>query len=251
MTDVASKLCDVWQHLQFLCNVCDGDSEEFRHSCSKLIFFYSSGKPSFPSKFVSPCAYTPLPPAVRQRGTWRPFPCPLPSIWEIPSSLSDHTLSQSIPESAVPTTKKSPTHHICWRTNTTVQLQSAKKINRTQLSILSVSHNIIYMRVSCVASCLQPLFYFAAQENPSAKLDWLKPSFAWHEGTTGIVSSEAKVNEEECCCCFARDKYHRETTHTDSTYIIVGLENKEMKICGYFHPIIKPDDSYASTIWLI
>ena len=159
--------------LSFLCR-----SPKFVSPCaytlqsSKLIFF-CSGKPSFPPKFVFPCAYTPLPPAVRQRGTWRPFPCPLPSIWEIPSSLSDHTLSQIIPESAEPTTKKSPTHHICWKNqHHSRATECQKKFNRTQLSILSVSHNIMYMRVRYVACLPSALFYFAPQENLTAKLDW-------------------------------------------------------------------------------
>ena len=31
ITDVASKPCDIWQHLKILCYVCEGDLEELRH----------------------------------------------------------------------------------------------------------------------------------------------------------------------------------------------------------------------------
>ena len=41
-------------------------------------------------------------------------------------------------------------------------------------------------------ACLQSFFNFSVENNLTAKLDWLKPSLAWQEGTTAIVSSEAK-----------------------------------------------------------
>ena len=120
LIDMSCKQSEMEEHLLFL--------QSWGISCSELIFFCSS-KPSFSlskapnlsqiplqiSKslpnpppnlqrlFFLTGAHKLLTPAVRQRGTWRPFPWPLPwwenlPWWEILCSLSDHALSQKIKE---------------------------------------------------------------------------------------------------------------------------------------------------------